>query len=162
MVIGRGWTHPRPPRGLGESETRRSFLRDQFQGGAQQRLFQVTVVVAAWATPLIFRPAHVNSFYMSLCVTSMCCLSLMPSKLNGFCSATPVERDGSRGDVSFLSPIGDSKRGDSRMPVQCQIGHPGSSNVLIDAEDHVCCCLGGPLSQQLQRDVDCNAQSKAE
>src|SRR5262249_1535154 len=72
MAIGRGRAHARPPRGLCKSETCRPLLRDQFQGGAQQRLSQVAVVVAARTTAfLVFRPAHVNSFYMSRCRTSM-------------------------------------------------------------------------------------------
>jgi len=44
---------------------------DQFQGGAQQRFFQVAVVIAARATASVMsRPAHVNSFYMSCRVSS--------------------------------------------------------------------------------------------
>ena len=66
MAIGRGRADARPPRGLGKGETRRSFLGDQFQGGAQQRFFQVAVVVTTRPTaPVFFRPAHVNSFYMN-------------------------------------------------------------------------------------------------
>src|SRR6516162_4900264 len=65
MAIGRGWTHARPPRGLGKGETGRSFLRNQFQGGAQKRFFQIAMVIAPGTTALVFRPAHVNSFYMS-------------------------------------------------------------------------------------------------
>src|SRR5215471_11678116 len=78
MAIGRGRTHARPPGGLGKGEACRSFLRDQFQGGAQQCLFQIAVVVTARATPLVFRPAHVNSFYMSPRVTSMSPLGITP------------------------------------------------------------------------------------
>src|SRR6516162_7355388 len=78
MAIGRSRAHARPPGGLGKGEACRSFLRDQFQGGAQQRLFQVAVVVTARATPLVFRPAHVNGFYMSPRVTSMSPLGIVP------------------------------------------------------------------------------------
>src|SRR5689334_14055902 len=66
VAIGCGRAHARPPRGLGKGEARWSFLCDQFQGGAQQRFFQVAMVIAARATaPVVSRPAHVNSFYMS-------------------------------------------------------------------------------------------------
>src|SRR5262249_39676894 len=64
VAVGRGRADARPPRGLGKGETRPSFLCDQFQGGAQQRFFQVAVVIAARTTAPVF-PAHVNSFYMS-------------------------------------------------------------------------------------------------
>src|SRR5262249_3607128 len=72
MAIRCGRADTRPPRSLGKGKARWSFLRDQFQRGAEQRLFQVAGVVAARATaPLVFRPAHVNSFYMSRYIRSM-------------------------------------------------------------------------------------------
>ena len=49
MAIGRGRTDARPARRLGKGETRRPLLRDQFQRGAQQRFFQIAVVIAARA-----------------------------------------------------------------------------------------------------------------
>src|SRR5215469_17897945 len=72
MPIRRGRAHACPPRGLGKGEARRSFLRDQFQSGAEQRFFQVAVVITARPTaPAMPRPAHVNSSYMSRGTPSM-------------------------------------------------------------------------------------------
>src|SRR5262249_1685525 len=64
VAVGRRRADPRPARGLGKSETRRALFFDQFPSGAQQRFFQGSLGVAPRAAAPVFRPAHVNSFYM--------------------------------------------------------------------------------------------------
>ena len=62
MPIGRGRTDAGPARGLGKGEAGGTLLRDQFQRGAQQRLLEIAVVIAARSG--VF-PAHVKRSYMS-------------------------------------------------------------------------------------------------
>jgi hypothetical protein len=54
-------------RGLGEGEAGRSFLGDQVERCLQQRLFQVAVVVSAFAAAAIpiSAPAHVKGYYIN-------------------------------------------------------------------------------------------------
>src|SRR5262249_30563304 len=68
-------------RGFRKSETRRAFLRDQLERGADQGLFQVAVVVAALAAPLL-GPAHVKGLYMTRRApsTSACTAPWKPSR----------------------------------------------------------------------------------
>ena len=65
MPVRRRGTDPRPPRRLGKGKAGRPLLRDQFQSGADERLLEIAVVIAARAFLLVLRPAHVNSLYMS-------------------------------------------------------------------------------------------------
>ena len=58
MPVGRGWTHAGSARGLGEGEPRRALLGDEVEGGADQRLAQVAVVIAAPPAAAVAMPAH--------------------------------------------------------------------------------------------------------
>ncbi|OIQ66094.1 hypothetical protein GALL_523430 [mine drainage metagenome] len=51
-------------RGIGKGEARRAFFRNQAEGGLQQRLFQIAVMIAALGAALFLAPAHVKGFYM--------------------------------------------------------------------------------------------------
>ena len=68
MPVGRGGADAGMARGLGEGETGRAVLGDKVQRGADQRLAQVSVMVAAG---LVLAPAHVKGFYMSPAASSM-------------------------------------------------------------------------------------------
>ena len=48
-----------------EGETRRPLLADQIERGADQRLLQIAVVIAARRPVTLFSPAHVKSIYIT-------------------------------------------------------------------------------------------------
>src|SRR5271163_2955226 len=61
-------------RGLGESKSRRPFSGDQFQRGADQRLAQIPVMIAARRVALariILAPTHVKDTYIRPAEKSM-------------------------------------------------------------------------------------------
>src|SRR5262249_57016964 len=62
VPIGRRRADPRPARGFREGEAGGPFLGDQFEGGADQRLFQVAMMVAARSLP---PPTPVKGLYMT-------------------------------------------------------------------------------------------------
>ena len=59
VSIRRCRTDTRPACGIREGEPGRAFLRDQFDGGAHQRLLQIAVVIPARTAAVFLRPAHV-------------------------------------------------------------------------------------------------------
>ena len=59
-----------PARGIGKGEAGGALLRNQFEGGTHERFAQIAVVIAARAMPVVLRPAHVNSFYISAAESS--------------------------------------------------------------------------------------------
>src|SRR5207247_142875 len=65
MPIGRRRTDAGHPRGVGEGESGRAFLRDQIERRLQQRLLQIAVMIAALGAALFLAPTHVKGFYMS-------------------------------------------------------------------------------------------------
>ncbi len=66
MPVRRRRADAGPTGGLRKSEAGRAFFGNQLQRGAQQRLFQVAVMVAARpGSAAVFGPAHVNGLYMS-------------------------------------------------------------------------------------------------
>ena len=67
VTVGGSGAHPGPPGGLREGEAGRPLLGNQLHGGTHQRLAQIAVMVATRP----FRPAHVNSSYMSCTAPSM-------------------------------------------------------------------------------------------
>src|SRR5277367_1254271 len=81
MPIGRRRADPGEARGLGESEAGRALLGDQFQGGADQRLAQIAVMIAARFVALagfVLAPTHVKDAYMRAGAKSM--LALPPPR----------------------------------------------------------------------------------
>ena len=62
MAIRRSRAHPGQARGIGERESGRTFLGDQFKRGAHQGFFQIAVVIAARAA---LAPSHVKGLYMN-------------------------------------------------------------------------------------------------
>src|SRR5579863_4873664 len=66
MAVGGGRTDPGRARRVGEGEPGGAFLGDQVERGADQRLTQIAMMIAATAIVVArFRPAHVRCFYMS-------------------------------------------------------------------------------------------------
>src|SRR5215203_3893113 len=63
MAIGGRWADAGPARGIGEGESGGPFLGDQFEGGANQRLLQVAVMVSARSAAAF--PTHVKGTYMA-------------------------------------------------------------------------------------------------
>src|SRR5262245_20966107 len=66
MAVGCRRADAGPARSLREGEAGRALLGDQFKGGAQQRLLEIAVVVAAVPGPpaTLPGPAHVKSLYI--------------------------------------------------------------------------------------------------
>src|SRR5215470_15429750 len=66
VAIGRRRTDPRPARGFRKGEARGALLGNQLERGADQRLLEIAVVVAARAPSptVVLRPAHVKSIYI--------------------------------------------------------------------------------------------------
>src|ERR1700730_11779038 len=66
MPIGCGRTHSRPARRLRKGEARCSFLCNERQRRADQRFFEIAMVIATGAgRPVLLAPAHVTSLYMT-------------------------------------------------------------------------------------------------
>ena len=71
MPVGRGRADAGPARRFGKGEAGRPLLRDQIERGADQRLLQIAVVIAARARcPAC--PAHVKGAYMTPREASTC------------------------------------------------------------------------------------------
>src|SRR5260370_17230287 len=66
MAVGRRRADPGPARRIGKGEAGRSLLGDQIERGADQRLAQIAVVIAAPPVAIVAlpRPAHVRDFYI--------------------------------------------------------------------------------------------------
>ena len=64
MAVGRGRADPGPARRVGKGEAGRAVLLNEVEGGGDQRLAQIAVVVAAAPARPFFRPVHVNGFYI--------------------------------------------------------------------------------------------------
>ena len=58
MAVGRGRADAGLARGLGEGEARRALLGNQVEGGVDQRLAQVAVMIAAAPAAAVSGPAH--------------------------------------------------------------------------------------------------------
>jgi hypothetical protein len=74
MPIQRRRTDPGRARGLGESEASRALLGDQLERGADRRLAQIAVMIAARFVALaglVLAPTHVKDAYMSAADKSM-------------------------------------------------------------------------------------------
>src|SRR5262249_53180934 len=66
MPVRRCGAHPRPPRRLGKGKPGRALLRDQCECRADQRLFQIAMVIAARTRgAVVLAPAHVKRLYMT-------------------------------------------------------------------------------------------------
>src|SRR3984957_14016197 len=79
MPIGRRRANPGKASGFGESESGRSLRRDQFQRGADQRLAQIAVMIAARRVglALLVLPAHVRGVYIAAANVSMLFMSAL-------------------------------------------------------------------------------------
>src|SRR6202453_2391157 len=80
MPIGRRRTDPGKAGGFGESESGRPLRRDQLQRGADQRLTQIAVMIAArriGLAGLVLPPAHVRSPYIAAANLSMLFMSAL-------------------------------------------------------------------------------------
>src|ERR1700733_9015294 len=77
MPIGCRRADPGKPSGLREGKSGRSLRRDQFQRGADQRLAQIAVMIAARRVGLasLVLPAHVRGVYIAAGNLSMLIMS---------------------------------------------------------------------------------------
>src|SRR5271169_187509 len=81
MPIGRRRADSGEARGLGEGEAGRTLLGDQLQRGADQRLAQIAVMIAARfiaLAGLVLAPTHVKDAYMRAADKSMLAISPRP------------------------------------------------------------------------------------
>src|SRR6516164_4556455 len=64
MAIGGGGADPGPARGIGKGKPCRALFCNQVEGGLDQRLAQIAVVISAPPARPLFRPPHVNIVYI--------------------------------------------------------------------------------------------------